>query len=234
MPTVFEYKSPKGGTYKGIYSNGGEFIEKVDPLRWLFSYSMFQLTQLGGYSIEEAHNIAIERLKTYASRPCPDYLKELITEGKKKRQERLFKDQVLTPEDLITWFLYVGRLNGTFSEYSFEEKNEELEGRMPLFIDASDPNNIVAVGKTDLSEAALKHLVEHQNKKFAQIIDLEDGRWFCFYRTHRGLSGRETGDQGSHMHFISSAYGISREDLVEQLKSGEYPTNGYHVHFQRR
>ena len=234
MPTVFEYKSPKGGTYKGIYSNGGEFIEKVDPLRWFFAYSMFQLTHLGGYTKEQAHDIAVERLKTYVSRPCPDYLKALITEGKKKRQERLLKDQVLTPEDLITWFLYVGRLNGTFSEYFFREKNEELDSRIPLFIDASDPNNIVAVGKTDLSEAALKHFVEHQNTKFAQIIDLEDGKWFCFYRTHRGLAGRESGEQGAHMHFISSAYGISRECFVNQLKKGVYPTNGYHVHFQTR
>ena len=63
----------------------------------------------------------------------------------------------------------------------------------------------------------------------AQFVDLPDGRWYCFYRTHRGLAGRESGEQGSHLHFISSAYGIDREKLAKNFKNGESPTNGFHV-----
>ena len=53
---------------------------------------------------------------------------------------------------------------------------------------------IKAIGTTDLSDAALLHLVENQKKVIAQIVDFSDGRWFCFYRTHRGLEGRESGN----------------------------------------
>lgn len=48
-------------------------------------------------------------------------------------------------------------------------------------------------------------------------------------QTHKGLAGRESGDQGSHLHFISSVYGINREELVKNFKNGECPTNGFHV-----
>lgn len=99
-------------------------------------------------------------------------------------------------------------------------------------IDLSDKNNIVTVGNTDLSQAALKHLVENQRVVMAQFVDLPDGRWYCFYRTHRGLAGRESGERGSHLHFISSAYGIDREELVKSFKNGECPTNGFHVRLE--
>ena len=97
-------------------------------------------------------------------------------------------------------------------------------------VDASDPENIKYVGKTDLSDAALNHLVERQNKVLAQFIDFEDGRWYCFYRTHRGLAGREPGNFGQHLHFISSAYGVDREKLIENFRKGICPGSGFHVH----
>lgn len=71
----------------------------------------------------------------------------------------------------------------------------------------------------------------NQNKLIAQFLDFIDDRWFYFYRTFKGMSGRETGNHGEHMHFISSAYGLDRNKVVEQLKKGEYPKNDYHVHF---
>ena len=46
------------------------------------------------------------------------------------------------------------------------------------------------------------------------------------------MSGREMGNQGEHMHFISNAYGLDRNKVVEGFKKGECPNNGYHVHFR--
>ena len=96
-------------------------------------------------------------------------------------------------------------------------------------IDATDEKNINAIGKTNLSDAALMHMVENQKKVIAQFIDFPDGRWYCFYRTHRGMAGRESGNQGQHMHFISSAYGVNRDSLIERFKRGLCPGNGFHV-----
>ena len=71
---------------------------------------------------------------------------------------------------------------------------EIFAGREPIMIDAANPDKEKSIGKTDLSEAALILFVERQHKVIAQFIDIEDGRWYCFYRTYRGLAGREPGN----------------------------------------
>lgn len=230
MPRYMEIKAPDGSVYK-CSSNFGDNIEKISPALWIGAYKFYQLTQIGGYPEDEARQMSLETVAAYASKPCPDFLRRLFNKKKKKEQEALLKGQSITTEDLISWFLYAGRDKGLFSEYSFEGAEKDLEGRMPLLIDATDPDHIIKVGSTDLSDAALKHLVENQHKVIAQFIDFDDGRWFCFYRTFKGMSGREGGNQGVHMHFISNAWQLDREKVVEEFKRGKCPRNGYHVRF---
>lgn len=230
MPKYVEIKAPDGSVYK-CCSNFGNNIEKVSPLLYIGAYKFYQLTQIAGYPEDVAKKMSFETLEKYTKIPCPEFLTKIINKKKKKEQEELLKGQSITSENLICWFLYAGRNKGLFSEYSYEETDKDLEGRMPLIIDARDSEHIVKVGKTVLSDAALKHLVVNQHKVIAQFVDFEDGRWFCFYRTFKGMSGRESGNQGQHMHFISNAYGIDRGELVDGFKKGECPKNGYHVKF---
>lgn len=137
----------------------------------------------------------------------------------------------ITPENLICWILQGGRRGGLFSQYSYDAgAPKEFEGRIPLMIDASDKKHIKTIGKTDLSDAALLYFVENQKRVIAQFLDFPDSRWLCFYRTFRGLSGRESGGQGQHLHFISSAYNCNRESLVAGFKQGICPSNGFCIH----
>lgn len=46
------------------------------------------------------------------------------------------------------------------------------------------------------------------------------------------MLGRESGNQGRHIHFISYAYGLNRDILVDDFKKGECPKSGFHVKFQ--
>lgn len=231
MPRYMEIKAPDGSVYK-CSSNIGDNVEKVSPALHIGAYKFYQLTQIAGYPEDVARQMSIDTVREYANKPCPDFMKKLFNKKKKKEQEALLKKQSITSENLISWFLEGGRSKGLFSEYSCEVPDKELEGRKPLLIDATDPDNIKTVGTTDLSNAALKHLVENQHKVIAQFVDFDDGRWFCFYRTFKGMSGREMGNQGEHMHFISNAYGLDRNTVVEGFKKGECPKNGYHVHFR--
>lgn len=140
-------------------------------------------------SQDEARQLSFFELEKWVRKPCPEFLLKLYTETKKKEQEKLLRDKTVTFENMICWILHSGRIGGTFSQYSYHGGSGSLKGRAPLMIDASDENNIVAVGNTDLSQEALKHLVENQRVVMAQFVDLPDGRWYCFYRTHRGLAG---------------------------------------------
>lgn len=233
MPRYMEIKAPDGSIYK-CTSNIGDIVEKVDPALLIGAYKFYQLTQIAGYPEEVARKLSLKTVTEYASKPCPDFLKELFNMKRKKEQESLLKDRSITSENLISWFLLGGQNKGLLSEYSYESSDNDLSGRAPVFIDTTDPKNIKVVGRTDLSEVALKHLVDNQHKVIAQFIDFPDGRWFCFYRTFKGMSGREAGNHGEHMHFISSAYGLDRNKVAEQFLKGECPRNGYHVHFMNK
>lgn len=229
MPRIIELQAPDGGRYK-ICSMYDEDVERESPLMWFGSCTFFQLTQLAGYSNDKAKEMSMDLLKDYVSRPCPRFLLDLYTSKSNKQQEKLLRGQSVTPEDLICWILQGGKIGGLFSQYAFDAGiPDDLIGRAPILIDASDAHNIKTVGVTDLSTTAFLHLVEHQTKIMAQIMDFEDGRWYCFYRTHRGLAGKESGNQGQHVHFISSAYGANRDVLVGGFKKGECPRNGFHV-----
>ena len=169
-------------------------------------------------------------LKEWAGKPCPGFLLGLFNANNKKGQEKLLRGKSITLENLICWILQSGRYGGLFSQYSYDAGTpQDLKGRAPIMIDAST-SEIKTIGKTDLSEAALLHLVENQKRVISQFVDFPDGSWYCFYRTFRGLSGREAGNQGQHMHFISSVYGVTRETLVAGFLKGACPGNGFHVH----
>ena len=231
MPRYVEYIAPDGGKYK-VLSMYTDNIEREYPPMWFGAYLFFFFMYMYGISEDEARQLSFSELEKWVRKPCPEFLQKLYTETKKKEQEKLLRDKTVTFENMICWVLHSGRIGGTFSQYSYHGGSGSLKGRAPLMIDASDENDIVAVGNTDLSQEALKHLVENQRVVMAQFVDLPDGRWYCFYRTHRGLAGRESGEQGSHLHFISSAYGVDRGELVKNFKSGECPTNGFHVRLE--
>ena len=232
MPRIMVIKAPDGSSYK-IVSTMEDVIEKQSPAMWFGAYVFFKATQVHGLPNDEAKKLSFAVLREWVNKPCPDFLLALFNTNSKKQQESLLRNQSIKPEDLICWILQSGSIGGLFSQYSYDGGVPiELKGRTPIMIDASSPEQIKAIGATDLSDAALMHLVENQKIVIAQIVDLPDDRWYCFYRTHRGLAGRESGKQGQHMHFISSSYGIDRDKLVEGFKRGDCPKKGFHVHLR--
>lgn len=223
-------KAPDGSLYKTI-SSIEDVIEKESPAMWFGAYAFFKATQLHGLPNDEAKELSFSVLKEWVNKPCPVFLLALFDTNNKKQQESLLRNQLMTPENLICWILQSGRRGGLFSQYSYDSgTSKELKGRTPIMIDATKSGKIKAIGTTDLSDAALLHLVENQKIVIAQIVDFPDGCWYCFYRTYKGLAGRESGNQGQHMHFISSSYGIDRDKLVEGFKNGNCPSTGFHVH----
>lgn len=225
-----ELKRPDGNGYKTI-SLYEDTIEKELPLMWYGAFAFFTLTQLYGIQEKEAKDMSLAIVTEWVNTPCPDFLLVLFDSNSKKAQEKLLRNKSMTPENLICWILQGGRRGGLFSQYSYDSgAPDDLKGRTPILIDATDSEHIRVVGKTDLSDAALLYLVENQKKTIAQFVDFPDGRWYCFYRTHNGLAGRESSAHGQHLHFISSAYGVSRDSIVEGFKKGVCPKNGFHVH----
>lgn len=229
MPKLVKLKDKDGGYYT-LVSLYDDVIEKEDPLIWFGSLAFLQLTQMGGVPEDDARKLSFIMLNEWINAPCPSFLMDILDTTRKRDQEGLLRGQQVTPDNLITWSLIAGARGAKFSQYGYDGGSGDLKGRAPVMIDASDPNHIKTIGNTELSDAALNYIVERQNKVLAQFIDFDDGRWYCFYRTHRGLAGREPGSHGQHLHFVSSAYGLDRNTLRENFRKGICPGNGFHVH----
>lgn len=229
MPKYVEVLDPAGGKYK-LLSSFNDIIEKVFPPLWLGANRFYFLMEMVGLPEDEARMKAFAELEDWVRKPCPEFLMALYDSSNKKEQEKLLRGKTVTTENIICWILQGGRTEGLFSQYSYDGGvPADLKGRAPILIDATDAEHIKTIGNTDLSDGALMHVVENQVKVIAQLMDFPDGRWYCFYRTHRGLAGRESGNQGRHLHFISSAYGMNRDAMIEGFKKGICPSNGFHV-----
>ena len=152
-------KTPDGSMYKTV-SPIGDVIEKQSPAKWFGAYTFFKATQLHGLPKDQAKELSFAVLKEWVNKPCPNFLLALFDANSKKQQESLLRNQSMTPEDLICWILQSGRNGGLFSQYSYDGGvPEELRGRTPIMIDASNSEQIKVIGATALSDAALMHLV---------------------------------------------------------------------------
>lgn len=238
----YEWLMNKGDNHRYvIFDSTNEDIDDIDPLLYLktsfFARTCFFLQK----------KIPVEKIRDYVARrqteeffadypksDCPIKLRKILRVKGKKEQERLLQGFQFSSDEFMAFLLFAGRQGFLFSQYAYHRAPvENLKDRIPVIIDASG-DEVKTVGKTDLSEGALRTIVNQDKRIVAQFLTKGD-RWVCFYRTIKGLSGEEPGKNGHvpHMHFISCDYGLSKEDVIKGIKDGETPTNGYHVRIEK-
>lgn len=230
----------KGDSQKYIIIDSDEDIQDTDPFLYMCSYGLFSFAHKLKVLDSNRHNVeyyskkaqmmAIEMVLSYIGMPLPSQFKKILFVTGKNAQKKLLRNFSYKTSEFITFLLFAGSNGFTFSQYLFERgAPEELKDRIPVLIDASaDP--IKTIGETDLSDSALHHVVDENKRIIAKFLTKGE-KWVCFYSTTKGLAGKEPGEIGSqsHMHFISSDFGISKEKIIIDLKNGKTPSNGIHV-----
>jgi len=156
----------------------------------------------------------------------PDGLIALLTSNKKSEQEKLLKGVVLTSDILMAFYIRAYEEFGyTLSCYSFEHEAKDIDmSKMPrAFVVDYDDGSVKKWGTSDVSDAQLKHIMNNRRIKYGKILDNGD-QWHCLLATFRGLWGQETwlGEKQPHYHYISNAFGISREKVVQEIQSEHY------------
>lgn len=70
----------------------------------------------------------------------------------------------------------------------------------------------------DFGYTLSQYISEFSKKDFKPIAKIMDcgEQWHCFLTTFDGLKGK------TQLHYMSSAFGIERAELVKQIKSGEF------------
>lgn len=156
----------------------------------------------------------------------PETLTKLFAVNKKKRQNeeiaKLASTTVLTSNSLMGFIYRAHQEYGyTYSMYTGEKlPNGVFYEDMPPVALAEDDGGVSVWGETSLKNGKIGSVIKDRSNTIGKFLDKGD-EWHCFFYTMAGLSGRERG-QGPHMHYISSAWGMSRDRVVNDIRSGEY------------
>lgn len=162
----------------------------------------------------------------------PGQIKQLLESNlQKKEQEKIWKGVSLSTNQLGAIFVYADNLGFKFSSYRFEgtPKSYNIQD-LPTFAYIDDNDELHRVGSNSLSDGQLKALIHESKIIYVQMVSKES-HWHAFIRTYQGLKGNEPGIQGSvpHIHYYSDKNGTSREDFVNMIKNGYYPTAKVHI-----
>jgi hypothetical protein len=187
-----------------------------------------------------AEKLAFEEFEKYLreieSEPKPEKLLSLLAMTDKKDQVRTLKGMSLTSNTLMAMILEAcAHRRYTYSMYTSHHDRRDLEKeKMPRLAYKEDTGNILAIGQTKLSEGQIKSAIEQKKDNVARFID-NGQNWHCFFYTFNGLLvGKESGGV-PHIHYISHLWGMSRAEVLEQLKNRDYklPDPRPHIPFER-
>lgn len=165
-----------------------------------------------------------EMLANFMKIELPNELIQIFNTKKKKEQIDLLKKVVLNPDLLMAFLIKADELGYTLSQYTSEYHQKGLDfSKMPLVFEIRDDGSVEKMGKTELSDGQLKQAIEHRKMIVAKFLD-KGVEWHCLFATYKSFRGEETwlGVNQPHFHYISSAFGIEREKVIEQLKSENY------------
>lgn len=160
----------------------------------------------------------------------PDNFLYLLDATTKADQIKLLKGQSLTPEQLIAFIFKAWTDYGfAFSQYTAEHHHKGLdESQLPKLIHIEN-DKVKTVGETSLTDGQLKNVIEHRKVIVAKLFD-KGVNWHCLFVTFNSLAGKENWQGGQpHFHYISDKFGLTREEVVNRIKSGNYVSTPVHI-----
>jgi len=161
----------------------------------------------------------------------PENFLKLFGTNKKKDQESLLRGLSINPNQLISLIFKSYKDYGyMYSRYRFENFPKGLESkRKPKIADISEDGIVKTIGETDLTKGQVKNMIEQRKVIIAHFFDKGDN-WHCLFTTYNSIEGKENWNDGQpHFHYLSSAFGITRDDFIESMKSGQYKSTSIHI-----
>lgn len=225
-------------TGEKLISFGDDDFENVNPQRYYYDAFFVQRmmllvpeeasgrakpTEKGKEILIETAKKSRESINAFRKIELPKNLVGLLGSNKKSIQQKLLKGLVLTPDTLMGFILLAGDQGYTLSQYSSEFQTVAVDAsKLPKAYRIKKDGSVEKFGNTELTDGQLKQALEQRSVKVAKIIE-RDEEWHCFFLTYNSIGGRENWKNGQpHFHYISNLFGITKEDLIQQIKSKEY------------
>lgn len=161
----------------------------------------------------------------------PENFLKLLETTRKKDQVSLLKGLSINPDQLISLiFKSFNDHHYLYSRYRFENLPKDLnDKKRPKVADISKEGVIKTVGETELTEGQVKKMINERKVIIAHFFDRGDD-WHCLFITYNSIDGRENHKNGQpHFHYISSAFGITRDDFIKSMENGNYKSTPIHI-----
>lgn len=155
----------------------------------------------------------------------PDGLLKIFNLTTKDEQINALKGISLSTKEMQS-FILKAFLDYGF-KYSFYRSDYHYNGldrnRIPTFFYKDDNGKVTSTGDTDMTNGEIKQMIDHRKVTISKFFDNGE-RWHCFFHTYKSLGGKESSykDGQPHLHYISYAFGLSRENVLRELKSEKY------------
>lgn len=222
-----EHFDPKTREYFQAFELGDfEYKKPMEYYKYALTLMMMFLHKIPKITAEKCSEEYFYRVITPKS--ISDNWKILLANLnlKKKEQVKLLKEEMLSPKSLLSLYAEAEKEGYTLSQYTSELlPNGTDEYSLPIAIHKKDDGGIEIIGKSGLTDGQLKEIVENRKCLIAKFLDKGE-KWHCLITTYDSLKGKEKWNNNQpHFHYISSNFGISREEVVSQIKSGKYKLN---------
>jgi len=171
---------------------------------------------------EQAEKYCKEDFDNVMSIILPDNLLNIFKSKQKKDQFRALKGVTLGPSQILkliyhAWLTH----NYRYSTYVFHHNHKGSDPfEMPHFAYKTGSDQIIVGGSTKLTEGQIRSAIDQRNVVVAKFLD-NGIDWHCFLLTYRSVGGKEVGNT-PHIHYISSAFGLSREEVLIQFNRKRY------------
>lgn len=229
----------KGITQVG-YSNDFEKVNPIEQVRQMLlenSISLektilllnkppFPISYLDEWLFKRADKLWQERYSEIMATKYSENFDKLLECNKKQEQVNLLKNQTISPFGLTAFIFNAFLKYGyTFSQYRAEHNYNGLdETKLPTIFHIKEKEVFVS-GKTTLTDGQLKQVIQHRKVIISKFIENGDN-WHCFFTTYQSLKGEENWKEGTpHYHYISNTFGLTKEQVLKELKSKEYKLN---------
>lgn len=156
---------------------------------------------------------------------------KLLETNKKKDQVSLLKGLSINPDQLLSFIFKSYKDYGfLYSRYRIENLPKGTESKKkPKIANISESGNVEIIGETDLTKGEIKSMIEQRKVIIAHFFDKGEN-WHCLFTTYNSLEGKESWKNGqAHFHYFSSAFGITRDEFIESIKTGQYKSTPIHI-----
>jgi hypothetical protein len=223
-------------------------IEKVNPVEYYKTYELKKraislrdilnvnnpfLTSFldDDFFIKKAEEMLVGFFEKFEGTEIHENFIKLLGTNRKKDQVKLLRGMTINPDELMSLiFKSYNDFGYLYSKYHIKSIPKGFEGKKrPKIFRVEKDGSIEKYGETDLTDGELKHLIENRKIIVSHFFE-NDEQWHCFFLTYKSIGGKENWKNGQpHFHYISSAFGISKDDFIESMKSGKYKSTPVHI-----